>query len=30
MNHDRRKHHGPFRFFYMDVKSFMRRYFHIG
>ncbi len=27
---DRRKHRGPFRILYMDLKSFMRRYLNIG
>jgi hypothetical protein len=27
---DRRKHRGPFRFLYMDLKSFLRRYLSIG
>ena len=27
---DRRKHRGPFRFLYMDMKSFLRRYLNIG
>ena len=27
---DRRQHHGPWRFLYMDLKSFMRRYLNIG
>jgi hypothetical protein len=30
MLQDRRKHRGPFRFLYMDLKSFMRRYLNIG
>ena len=30
MNVDRRKHRGPFRILYMDLKSFMRRYLRIG
>lgn len=24
---DRRKHHGPFRFLYMDFRAFFRRFF---
>jgi hypothetical protein len=27
---DRRRHRGPFRILYMDLKSFMRRYLHLG
>ncbi len=30
MNIDRRKHHGPFRFLYMDLRSFLRRYLGVG
>ncbi len=27
---DRRKHHGPFRFLYMDFRTFLRRVFGWG
>jgi hypothetical protein len=27
---DRRRHRGPFRIFYMEIQSFMRRYLRIG
>ena len=27
---DRRRHRGPFRFLYMDMKTFLRRYLNIG
>lgn len=27
---DRRKHHGPFRFLYMDLKRFMQRFLGVG
>ncbi len=27
---DRRKHRGPWRFLYMDLKAFLRRYFGVG
>ncbi len=27
---DRRKHRGPWRFLYMDLKAFLRRYFRVG
>jgi hypothetical protein len=27
---DRRKHRGPFRILYMDLRSFMHRYLGIG
>jgi hypothetical protein len=30
MSIDRRKHRGPFRILYMDLKSFMRRYLGLG
>jgi len=28
MDLDRRKHHGPFRFLYMDIKALLRRVLH--
>lgn len=27
---DRRRHHGPFRIMYMDLKAFLRRFFGWG
>jgi len=27
---DRRRHHGPWRFLYMDLKTFLRRYLGWG
>ncbi len=30
MTIDRRRHRGPFRIFYMEIHSFLRRYLRIG
>jgi hypothetical protein len=30
MTLDRCKHHGPFRFLYMDFRTFLKRFLHLG